>query len=51
MESTLAFGQIDEIMAAGLHAYLDSARRQVNQVSAALYQTFISYPVEAALSA
>ena len=51
MESTLAFGQIDEIMTAGLHAYLDSTRRQVNQVSAALYQTFISYPVEAALSA
>ena len=51
MESTLAFGQIDEIMAGGLHAYLDTVRRQANQVSSALYQTFISYPVEAALSA
>jgi len=51
MESTLAFGQIDEIMSGGLHSYLDTVRRQANQVSLALYQTFISYPVEAALSA
>lgn len=51
MESTLAFGQIDEIMAGGLQAYLESVRRQASQVSTALYQTFISYPVEAALVA
>ena len=51
MQSTLAYGQIDEIMAAGLHSYLDTVRRQCSQVYSALYQTYITYPVEAALGA
>ncbi len=51
MQATLAFGQIDEIMSAGLQAYLDTVRRQCLQVYNAVYQTYIAYPVEAALSA
>ena len=51
MQATLAFGQIDEIMSSGLHAYLDTVRRQCAQVHSALYQTYIAYPVEAALGA
>ncbi len=51
MQATLGFGQIDEIMAGGLHAYLDTLRRQCAQVHSALYQTYIAYPVEAALGA
>jgi len=51
MQSTLAFGQIDEIMSGGLHSYLDSVRRQCTQIHSALYQTYIAYPIEAALSA
>jgi uncharacterized alpha-E superfamily protein len=51
LQATLAFGQIDEIMASGLHSYLDTVRRQCTQVHSALYQTYINYPVEAALSA
>lgn len=51
MQATLAFGQIDEIMAGGLHSYLDTVRRQCAQVHSALYQTHIAYPVEAALGA
>lgn len=51
MQATLAFGQIDEIMSGGLPAYLDTVRRQCVQVHSALYQTYISYPVEAALGA
>jgi uncharacterized alpha-E superfamily protein len=51
MQATLAFGQIDEIMSSGLHSYLDTVRRQCTQVHSALYQTYIAYPVEAALGA
>jgi uncharacterized alpha-E superfamily protein len=51
MQSTLAYGQIDEIMSGGLHSYLDTVRRQCAQVHGALYQTYIAYPVEAALGA
>jgi uncharacterized alpha-E superfamily protein len=51
MQATLAFGQIDEIMSGGLHAYLDTVRRQCVQVHSALHQTYIAYAVEAALGA
>jgi len=51
MQATLAFGQIDEIMSAGLRSYLDTVRRQCAQVHSALYQTHIAYAVEAALGA
>ena len=51
MQATLAFGQIDEIMSGGLDAYLDTVLRQCSQAHSALYQTYIAYPIEAALQA
>jgi uncharacterized alpha-E superfamily protein len=51
MQATLAFGQIDEIMSGGLHAYLETVLRQCSQAHGALYQTYITYPIEAALQA
>lgn len=51
LRATLGFGQIDEIMSGGLHAYLHELLRQCGQVHSALYQTYISYPIEAALEA
>jgi uncharacterized alpha-E superfamily protein len=51
MLATLSFGQIDEIMGGGLEAYLKSVLRQCGQVHSALYQTYISYPIEVALEA
>jgi uncharacterized alpha-E superfamily protein len=51
MQATLAFGQIDEIMSGGLHAYLETVLRQCWQAHSALYQTYITYPIEAALEA
>jgi uncharacterized alpha-E superfamily protein len=51
MQATLAFGQIDEIMSGGLHAYLETVLRQCAQAHSALYQTYIAYPIEAALQA
>jgi uncharacterized alpha-E superfamily protein len=51
LQATLAFGQIDEIMSGGLHAYLDTVLRQCGQVHGALYQTYITYPIETAIGA
>ena len=51
LHATLSFGQVDEIMASGLDAYLETVLRQSAQVHSALYQTYISYSVEAALEA
>jgi uncharacterized alpha-E superfamily protein len=51
MQATLAFGQMDEILSSGLQSYLETVRRQCLQVYSALYQTYINYPVEAALGA
>ena len=51
LRATLGFSQIDEIMAGGLHSYLHEILRQCGQVHSALYQTYISYPIEAALEA
>ena len=51
LRATLGFGQIDEIMSGGLDIYLDGILRQCGQVHAAMYQTYVSYPIEAALEA
>ncbi len=51
LQATLGFGQIDEIMSGGLHAYLETVLRQCGQVHSALHQTYIAYPIEAALEA
>ena len=50
MQATLRFGQIDEIMSGGLHSYLETVLRQCAQVHSALHQTYITYPIEAALA-
>ena len=51
LRATLGFGHIDEIMGSGLEAYLTEIQQQCGQVHSALYQTYISYPIEAALEA
>jgi len=51
LRATLGFVQIDEIMESGLEAFLAEILRQCGQVHSALYQTYISYPIEAALEA
>lgn len=51
LQATLDYGQIDEILADGLHDYLESIRRQGKQIHTAINETFIRYPVGAALAA
>jgi uncharacterized alpha-E superfamily protein len=50
LKATLAYGQIDEIMADSPLRYLENIRKQCEQVHAALYQTYITYSIEAAIA-
>jgi uncharacterized alpha-E superfamily protein len=50
LKATLAYGQIDEITADGPIRYLENVRKQCEQVHAALYQTYITYSIEAAIA-
>jgi uncharacterized alpha-E superfamily protein len=51
LRSALSFSQIDEIMGGGLRPYLYDIQRQCAQIHTALYQQYVSYPIEAALGA
>lgn len=51
LRATLDFAQIDEIMAADLHSYLADIQNQCMQIHDALYQMYITYPIDVALSA
>lgn len=50
LRATLSFSQIDEVMAAGAIAYVDSVRQQCVQVHNAIHQIYFDYPVETALA-
>ncbi|HYG81160.1 MAG TPA: alpha-E domain-containing protein [Pyrinomonadaceae bacterium] len=50
LRASLGFGQIDEIMETGLHAYLNDVRRQCAQIHEAIVQTYVAYQVETALA-
>lgn len=49
--SSLAFANIDDVLTGGLHTMLEGLQRQCNQIHAAAYQIYISYPVDSALEA
>jgi uncharacterized alpha-E superfamily protein len=51
LRASLDFGQVDEILSEDPHTYLAGVSRQCAQIHAALYQSYISYPIEWALSA
>jgi uncharacterized alpha-E superfamily protein len=50
LRASLDYTQIDEIMADSLQSYAQGIRKQCEQVHNALYQTYISYPIESALA-
>lgn len=50
LRASLSFSQIDEIMGGGLRPYLDDIKHQCAQIHSALYQQYVSYPIEAAIS-
>jgi uncharacterized alpha-E superfamily protein len=49
LQATLSFSQIQEILAAGASAYVDSVRWQCAQAHTAIHQVYFDYSVESAL--
>ncbi|GAB4438045.1 MAG: alpha-E domain-containing protein [Chloroflexi bacterium OHK40] len=50
LRAALDYGQVDEIMADNMHADLASIQRQCAAIHNAIYQAYITYPVESALA-
>jgi uncharacterized alpha-E superfamily protein len=50
LRATLSFSQIDEVMASGANAYVESIRQQCGQAHTAIHQIYFDYPVEAELA-
>jgi uncharacterized alpha-E superfamily protein len=51
LRASLAYVQIAEIMAGGLHRYLDSVIEQCKSLHAAVHEVYIEYPIQSALEA
>jgi uncharacterized alpha-E superfamily protein len=49
LRATLSFSQMDEIVANGAKAYLDSINDQCNQAHGAIHQIYFDYPIESAM--
>ena len=50
LQATLSFSQIEEILASGAGAYVDSVRWQCAQAHGAIHQVYFDYSVESALA-
>ena len=50
LRASLDYGQVEEIMADNMHADLVNIQRQCSGIHAAIYQAYVTYPVESALS-
>jgi uncharacterized alpha-E superfamily protein len=51
LRAALDYDQIEEIMSSNLHAYLENIQRQCGQIHSAIYQAYIAYPIDVAISA
>ena len=51
LHASLDYGQVDEILSDDPHNYLRGIVRQVEHIHAALYQTYLAYPIDTALPA
>jgi uncharacterized alpha-E superfamily protein len=51
LHASLDYGQLDEILRDGAHAYLTGISAQCAEIHGALHQTYLSYPIETALPA
>jgi uncharacterized alpha-E superfamily protein len=51
LRAALSFSNIDEIMAGGLHSWLDSVLRQCHMIHIAIREAYIDYPIDIAIGA
>ncbi len=50
LRASLDYDQIDEIMSGNLHSYLENVQFQCRQINDAIYQVYITYPIDVALT-
>jgi uncharacterized alpha-E superfamily protein len=50
LRASLDYYQIDEILSDDMHAYLESIQRQCVLIHSGLYQVYLAYPIEVALT-
>jgi uncharacterized alpha-E superfamily protein len=50
LRATLDYSQIEEILSGDMHEYLESIQRQCALIHSGLYQAYIAYPIEVALT-
>jgi len=50
LRATLDYGQVDEILAGDVHGYLANIQQQCFQIEAAIYEAYITYPIERMLA-
>jgi uncharacterized alpha-E superfamily protein len=50
LHASLDYAQVDEILADNPHAYLENIGKQCEQIHTAIYQAYIAYPIESALT-
>jgi uncharacterized alpha-E superfamily protein len=51
LRASVAYAQITDIMAGGLHRYLDNVVEQCKSLHAAVHSVYIDYPIQSALEA
>jgi uncharacterized alpha-E superfamily protein len=51
LHASLDYGQVDEILSEDPHVYLETIARHSAQIHAAVYQSYVMYPIESALPA
>jgi uncharacterized alpha-E superfamily protein len=49
LRSSLAYTQIDDVMAHDLHSYLNGIIQQCSSLHKAVYEIYVDYPIESAL--
>jgi len=50
LRATLDYDQIEDILSANMHDYLENIQRQCALIHNGIYQTYIAYPIEVALT-
>jgi uncharacterized alpha-E superfamily protein len=50
LRASLEYYQIEEILNTDIHEYLEGIQRQCVQIHTGLYQTYVAYPIEVALT-
>jgi uncharacterized alpha-E superfamily protein len=49
LRSSVSYSEIDQILQAGLHAYLEGIQKQCNRIHAAVNEVYVTYPIQSAL--